>query len=89
MNYLAPHPWDQVAYAVTAIIALLMAAIVPLVIASHCEWVYQATGIEGACGLGAGWILIMLAFLAIAAYAGRELYRIRLERRTDTGPKCD
>jgi len=49
-------------------------------LSSHCEWVYQVTGIPGACGLGAGWIIIALAFLAIAGYSGRELYLLLKER---------
>jgi hypothetical protein len=83
MNILAPHPWDSVAYAGICILSLAMAVIIPGFIQSHCEWVYATTGISGACGLGAGWILLTLAFLAIAAYAGMQLYGSWKERQAE------
>jgi hypothetical protein len=80
MNDLLPRPWDAVAYGLVALISLVMLAAVILYLPYHCEMVYQQTGIQGACSLGAGWALFALAFLAIAAYAGWQLYNIRQEK---------
>ncbi|OPX62525.1 MULTISPECIES: hypothetical protein [unclassified Methanoregula] len=81
MNILAPRPWDTISYAAVCIIALAMAVFTLFFLSTHCEWVYQQTGIQGACGLGYGWGIFTLAFLAIAAYSGRELYLLLEERQ--------
>lgn len=81
MNLLAPRPWDSISYAAVCIIALAMAVFTLFFLSSHCEWVAAETGVQGACGLGYDWILVTLAFLAIAAYAGRELYLLLKERQ--------
>lgn len=81
MNLLAPRPWDTISYASVCIIALAMAVFTLFYLSSHCEWVERQTGISGACGLGYGWVVFTLAFLAIAAYSGRELYLLLKERQ--------
>lgn len=81
MNPAAPPLWESVSYALVCIVALAMAVFTLAFVSSHCEWVYQETGIPGACGLGYGWAVIALAFLAIAVYAGRELLRSLAGRR--------
>jgi len=80
MNMLVPQPWDSLSYAGVCIVSLAMVVFTLGFLSSHCEWVYQETGIPGACGLGAGWIIVALAFLAIAGYSGRELYKLLKER---------
>jgi uncharacterized membrane protein len=80
MNILVPRPWDSVSYAAVCIIALAMAVFTLGFLWSHCEWVEEQTGIAGACGLGYGWIIITLIFIAIAVYAGRELVWTLKER---------
>ncbi|NMB78548.1 MAG: hypothetical protein GYA23_05575 [Methanomicrobiales archaeon] len=81
MNILAPRPWDTIAYAFTCVVALFMTIFNLGFLRTHCEWVYQTTGIPGACGLGWGWIIISLVFLAIATYSGREFYLLLKERQ--------
>lgn len=81
MNILAPRPWDSIAYASVCIIAIAMAVFTFFFLSAHCEWVYVMTGIAGACGLGYGWLVFTLAFLAIAVYSGRELYLLLVERQ--------
>jgi hypothetical protein len=76
MSHPAPQPWEIIAYSGTLFISLAMAVIIPVYISSHCEWVYATTGIDGACGLHAGWTLFTLAFLAIAVYSAWQLYRL-------------
>jgi hypothetical protein len=76
MSVQTPRPWEIAAYGSTLVISLLMAVIGPAYIKSHCEWVYTTTGIQGACGLGAGWLLFTLAFLAIAVYSAWQLYEL-------------
>jgi hypothetical protein len=80
MNMLVPRPWDSLSYAGVCIVSLAMVVFTLGFLSSHCEWVYQETGIPGACGLGAGWIIVALAFLAIACWSGWELYRLLRER---------
>jgi hypothetical protein len=74
MSVQTPRPWEIVAYSATLLIALAMVVVIPVYIPTHCEWVYETTGIKGACNLGAGWILFTLAFLAIAVYSAWQLY---------------
>ncbi len=81
MNLLVPRPWESIAYAVVCIIALAMGVFTLGFLSSHCEWVEEQTGIAGACGLGCGWIIITLIFLAIAVYAGWELSRTLKEQK--------
>lgn len=80
MNILAPRPWDTIAYASVCVVSLVMVVFNIGFISSHCEWVYQTTGIPGACGLGYGWAIFALGFLAIAVYSGREMYSLWKER---------
>jgi len=81
MNDLLPCPWDTIAYGLVFLISLSMLFATVFFISSHCEWVYEETGIPGACGLHAGWIIFELAFLAIAAYAGWQIFGIWREHR--------
>lgn len=81
MNYLFPRPWDTIAYWLTLLLSLGMLAEVIVFISSRCERVLEQTGTPGACGLGIGWALICIAFLAIAGYSGYELYGLWRERR--------
>lgn len=81
MNLLVPQPWESVSYAAVCIVALAMAVFTLGFVSSHCEWVYTTTGIPGACGIGYGWVVIALIFLAIATYSGRELLLLMRERR--------
>jgi hypothetical protein len=74
MNDLLPRPWDAIAYAIVLLVSLGSLLAVVFFISSHCEWVYQETGVQGACGLGAGWVVVELVFLAIAGYSGWQLY---------------
>lgn len=83
MNDLLPRPWDAIAYAIVLLISLGMLLAVVFFISSHCEWVYQETGIQGACGIGNGWILFELPFLVIAVYSGWQLYGIWKEQKGD------
>ncbi len=81
MNILVPRPWDSVSYAGVCIISLFMFVLTFFFISAHCEWVEASTGIGGACGLGVWWIVFSLMFLAIAMYAGRELFLLLRERQ--------
>lgn len=81
MNLIVPQPWESVSYAVVCIVALAMAVFTLGFVSSHCEWVYATTGIPGACGIGWGWAVIALIFLAIAAYSGRELFLLLKEKQ--------
>jgi hypothetical protein len=74
MNDLLPRPWDAIAYALVLLVSLGSLLLVVFFISSHCEWVYQQTGVQGACGLGIGWVVVELVFLAIAGYAAFQLY---------------
>ncbi len=81
MNELLPRPWDSVAYGAVCIVCLAIAVFNIGFLSSHCEWVYETTHIEGACGLAVPfWILFAVGFLAVAAYSGWELYRTLRER---------
>jgi len=84
MNALFPRPWDAIAYWLTLIISLAMAIEVILFTSSHCDQVYQQTGVPGACGLGIGWIIVCMAFLVIAGYSAWELYGLHKERNAGT-----
>lgn len=63
------------AYGASLAIALVMVVAVVLYTSAHCKSVLDAAGTPGACGLGIGWLLFALAFLAIAAYSAWELLR--------------
>jgi hypothetical protein len=76
MNDLLPPPYDRYAYGSVCALALAMAVFIVFFVSSHCEWVYETTHIEGACGLGGGWMIFALGFLIVAAYAGWEYYRL-------------
>ena len=80
MNLLVPRRWEAFLYGFVLFLSLSMAAAVILFISSHCERVMESTGTAGACGLGVGWILFLLGFLAVAGYAGWQLYRVLQER---------
>lgn len=81
MNILAPRPWDSLAYAFICIVSLFMMVFNLGFIRTHCEWVYETTGIPGTCGLGYGWIVFSIMFLIIAMYSGRELFFLLRERQ--------
>jgi hypothetical protein len=74
MNDLLPRPWDAIAYALVLLVSLGSLFAVVFFISSHCEWVFQETGVDGACGLGIGWVVVELIFLGIAGYAAFQLY---------------
>lgn len=79
MNDLLPRPWDAIAYCLVLLVSLGSLLAIVFFISSHCEWVYQETGVQGACGLGIGWVIVELVFLLIAGYSGWQLYTIRNE----------
>jgi hypothetical protein len=83
MNDLLPRPWEAIAYAVVLLVSSGSLLAVVFFISSHCEWVYQETGVQGACGLGGWWYLVEFSFLAIAAYSGWQLYGTRREQKGD------
>lgn len=77
-------PWELYAYGFSLVLALVMFAAVILFTSAHCQNVLAATGTPGACGLGIGWILFAIAFLALAAYSAWELARIlKAEKKKD------
>ena len=80
MNDLLPWPYDAIAYGFVCVLSLAMVVVTLGFLSYHCVWVEETTGIPGACGLGAGWILFALGFLAIAAYSGMQLYSLGKER---------
>lgn len=89
MNDLMPRPWDTIAYGLVLVISLAMMVFIVVFLSSHCEWVYETTGITGACGIGSGWTAFALGFFAIAVYSGWELYRLLKARETGRDPEKD
>jgi hypothetical protein len=57
-----------------------MLAATILFITSHCANVLESTGAPGTCGIGIGWILFCIGFLAIAGYSGWNLYLLLREK---------
>lgn len=74
--------WEVYAYSFSLILSLAMMAAVILFTSSHCKNVLGSTGMPGACGLGVGWLLFVVAFLAIAGYSGWELLRIMKAKKS-------
>lgn len=77
MNLLVSRRGELYIYGSVLFISLAMAAAILFYIPSHCEQVAALTGITGACGLGAGWIVFLAGFLAIAVYAAYQIRNIR------------
>ena len=84
MNELLPRPWDSIAYALVCVVSLAMAVFNIVFLSAHCEWIYEKTGVPGACGIGPFWLFFAIGFLVIAAYSGWELYRLLRKRQTPT-----
>ncbi|WP_321508138.1 hypothetical protein [uncultured Methanoregula sp.] len=80
MNELLPRPLDAIAYGFTLVLSLGMIAAIIFFIATRCERILEQTGTGGACGIGIGWILFCIAFLAIAIYSAAQLCGLWKER---------
>ena len=74
MNHPPPPAWIAYVCWSALFTSLVMFAATILFISSHCERVLEASGVSGACGLGAWWIVFCMGFLAVAGYSSWQLY---------------
>ena len=81
MNDLLPRPYDAIAYGFTLILSLVMIVSILVFITTRCGRILEETGTGGACGVGVGWILFCIAFLAIAAYSAWQLHGVLREKK--------
>jgi uncharacterized BrkB/YihY/UPF0761 family membrane protein len=66
--------WELWSYGFVLVLSLFMLAATVIFVFLHCRLVLAADSIPGTCGVGIGWVLVSLAFVAIAGYAGWQLY---------------
>nr|WP_321352598.1 hypothetical protein [uncultured Methanoregula sp.] len=71
-----PQTWYIYAYSFVLLISLFMLAATIIFVFLHCQRVLALDSSPGTCGVGIGWVLIGMAFAAIAGYSGWQVYRI-------------
>ena len=71
MNDRTPRSWDIYGYCFTLGLSLAMLVVVIVIISSRCLRIFR-TGDD--CGVGIGWVGIVVVCVGFAVYSGYRLY---------------